>query len=201
MTDPNNLEARVRYLEEELPKIRDSSVAALTTAANTEAGHADMRICLRAHTGALNALRTTQLEMQSELKRTNQNVVTLGHDMDLQFEEVYRRFAVTDQRLDKVDHRLDKMDQRFDAIDQRFTKVDQRFSAMDRRFDAMDERFSAMDRRFDAMDQRFDTKQQEDAVAFARIEERFASVREEFGIVHSGIARILEVLESREKAG
>ncbi|MGY2062856.1 hypothetical protein ACW9HQ_48895, partial [Nocardia gipuzkoensis] len=143
---------------------------ALKVAANAEAGHADMRARLHSHTSLLNALRTTQLEMRTELKHADH---TLRNDMELQFEEVYRRFAVVDRRFDKID-------KRFEQIDQRFVKIDERF---------------------DKSDARFESFQHECRATFARIDERFDSVREEFGIVHAGIARILQILEKREKEG
>ncbi|MGQ0625163.1 MAG: hypothetical protein ACT4PP_11020 [Sporichthyaceae bacterium] len=100
--DPN-LERRVSSLEAEMtqPRVDVARSVSDAAAARVLAGGADrdvseMRAELRAHTGVLNALRETQLEMKQESDR---------------------RFDQVDRRFDQVEGRLGEVDRRFGQVD------------------------------------------------------------------------------------
>ena len=77
MPDPadGDLEARVRDLEHEVLRLKDSveisradAAAARVLAGGADRDVSDMKTLLRAHTQTLNALRETQLEQQSDIR-------------------------------------------------------------------------------------------------------------------------------------
>jgi chromosome segregation ATPase len=83
MPDPadGDLEARVRDLEHEVLRLRDSvevsradAVAARVLAGGADRDVSDTKTLLRAHTQTLNALRETQLEQQGELRALNEKI-------------------------------------------------------------------------------------------------------------------------------
>ena len=77
MPDPadGDLEARVRDLEHEVLRLKDSveisradAAAARVLAGGADRDVSDVKTLLRAHTQTLNALRETQLEQQNDTK-------------------------------------------------------------------------------------------------------------------------------------
>jgi hypothetical protein len=74
MTEGDDIEGRVRRLENEQARVRDEvaqaradAAAARVLAAGADRDVSEVRAELRAHTGALNALRETQREMDQRM--------------------------------------------------------------------------------------------------------------------------------------
>jgi chromosome segregation ATPase len=74
MTEGDDIEGRVRRLENEQARVRDEvaqaradAAAARVLAAGADRDVSEVRAELRAHTGALNALRATQREMDQRM--------------------------------------------------------------------------------------------------------------------------------------
>ncbi|MDQ2708954.1 MAG: hypothetical protein M3Z25_15530 [Actinomycetota bacterium] len=84
----DDLEARVRFLEEAVGQLRDEVVLSRTdaTAARELAAGADrdvseVRAELRAHTQVLNALRETQVEQGEEIRQQGEEIRQQGQEM------------------------------------------------------------------------------------------------------------------------
>jgi chromosome segregation ATPase len=84
--DPSesDLEARVRDLEHEVLRLKDSveisradSAAARVLAGGADRDVSDLKTLLRAHTQTLNALRETQLEQHGKLMSLDEKVTSL----------------------------------------------------------------------------------------------------------------------------
>jgi chromosome segregation ATPase len=65
---PDDLEARVRSLEEAVQQLQADATAARELAAGADRDVSEVRAELRAHTQALNALRENQLDLQTEVR-------------------------------------------------------------------------------------------------------------------------------------
>lgn len=81
MAEPSALEARVAALEARLEEVAVDASAARELAAGADRDVSEVRAELRAHTRALNALRETQVEMDSRLGRVETTLA--GHTATL----------------------------------------------------------------------------------------------------------------------
>jgi hypothetical protein len=99
VTDPDDLPNRVTRLEGEVARAREDSAVARFLAAEADRDVADVRLELKAHTGALKALRDTQLEQSQEMREGFARV-------DVRFAEVNGRFAEVNGRFAEVHESL-----------------------------------------------------------------------------------------------
>ena len=98
-TDPENLEARVTALENEMRIVRQDAAAARVLAVGADRDVADLKIKLDAHTKVLQALRETQLEHGE-------------------------RLSGVETRLDRVETRLDRVETRLSGMETRLSGME-----------------------------------------------------------------------------
>ena len=112
MPDPadGDLEARVRDLEHEVMRIKDSveisradAAAARVLAGGADRDVSDMKTLLRAHTQTLNALRETQIEQGQKLT-----------GLDTRLTGLDTRVVRIDAKVDQLDAKVGQMDAKVD---------------------------------------------------------------------------------------
>ncbi|MFQ3611064.1 MAG: hypothetical protein SNJ72_06145 [Fimbriimonadales bacterium] len=93
-------------------------------------------------------------EMYQRFAETNQRIDETNQRIDQLREEMYQRFAETNQRIDETNQR---MEQRFAETNQRIDetnlRIDETNARMEQRFDEVNQRFEKIEKRLDKVEQ------------------------------------------------
>jgi hypothetical protein len=105
----DELEVRVTAVEHELRRVREDAAAARVLAREADRDVSVFGIKLDAHTKTLNALRETQLEMQSTQLEFGRRLTFLERKVEDGFARIGQEFALVNEGFVKVEEQFVKL--------------------------------------------------------------------------------------------